>query len=597
MVIFGMTKLLFTLFILLSIIGVSNGQPTLESNDKAKIIQTYNLDEKYRNWTIYEINVKKYTQAEVTILNLTEMNGKFEWKMDNVDRYNQIDFLIDSSVFDSCRSSDFVPIRPFKVIPGNEFKLRFWPMGNNDIKFIIAFPPTITSRNEIIRPNSPPSAPEILSEPSKRYNGSVYDFLVRSVDPDSDKLKYSINWGDGNTSTSELLPSGDYATLNHSWCRAGVYNIAVLAIDEKGAESAYTQMVIEISLREIEIITPNSPPSTPEILSEPSKRYNGSVYDFLVRSVDPDSDKLKYSINWGDGNTSTSELLPSGDYATLNHSWCRAGAYNVTALAIDEKGAESAYTQRKIEVSWLLMVPPGAQLQNIFNNISNNTTVILEGESYTGGFDIINLSQIDVSPKDASCHISSPNTSQEYVLGIENSDNITIHGLSISGGNVNIYLQNSSNCIIDSNSMNFLCRGVHVFQGNSNRISSNYIAKMRPGNESLVCAGISIEDSSNISIKCNDIDNLDTRYDPMLYIRNSTVAELKLIIPAIHGIIIQYDSAQCIPDELNGDECCCNVSETGELNCAKCAYETDHGSPHENCSLPINRLGICNESD
>jgi hypothetical protein len=54
--------------------------------------------------------------------------------------------------------------------------------------------------------NQPPGVPTI-NGPSNGKPGTSYDFVFNAVDPDGNQIKYIINWGDGNTDTTALVPS------------------------------------------------------------------------------------------------------------------------------------------------------------------------------------------------------------------------------------------------------------------------------------------------------------------------------------------------------------------------------------------------------
>ncbi len=335
----------------------------------------------------------------------------------------------------------------------NENEEVSWYLINNISEIWIALPP---DDDEIITINLPPSIPQIEDAPTEGNIGEIYNFSINSNDPEGGRIIYAFDWGDGRTTRSDLTPSGDSVILNHSWSNAGIYNITIIAEDENGSRSSPSRITVRIS----SVYTPepsNNPPSEPRILSACSEGYNESVYDFSVTSDDADQDKIKYYICWGDEKTSQSDLTQSGDPVILNHSWSNAGIYNIAITASDEHGENSSLCKMLIRISWLVKVPPNESLQNIFNNLSlfsnepsTNITFQLEGTNYSG-FEIVNNTRnINILPSSAICSIYSINNSVNCAIGLENSTNISIQKLSVSGETYGIILSNCSNCMISS---------------------------------------------------------------------------------------------------------------------------------------------------
>ena len=111
------------------------------------------------------------------------------------------------------------------------------------------------------------------------------------------------------------------------------------------------------------------PPSEPQMKGKVIGKTN-TTYVYNVSSYDPEGDKIKYFIDWGDGNKEWSELHPSGEVARISHSWSKEGTYNIRAIASDEKGAESDWSedlivtmtdkhkvdQRQVNEDWIFLV-------------------------------------------------------------------------------------------------------------------------------------------------------------------------------------------------------------------------------------------------
>jgi hypothetical protein len=120
-----------------------------------------------------------------------------------------------------------------------------------------AAPSTSTSDNATATPststtNSAPATPSTSTSnnaPAMPYRPSgttvgvtnrLYTYWVMTTDPERDTLRYTIDWGDGGTSTTILKNSGTTGSASHSWARAGTYAVRVRATDSHGAVSAWS---------------------------------------------------------------------------------------------------------------------------------------------------------------------------------------------------------------------------------------------------------------------------------------------------------------------------------------------------------------------
>jgi hypothetical protein len=93
----------------------------------------------------------------------------------------------------------------------------------------------------------------------------------------------------------------------------------------------------------------NNPPSAPNIVG-PTEGKAGTSYNFTFNAVDPDGDQVKYIIDWGDTNTETTALNPSGTDVTVSHTWSTAATYTITAKAQDSKGLIGPETTKTITI-------------------------------------------------------------------------------------------------------------------------------------------------------------------------------------------------------------------------------------------------------
>jgi hypothetical protein len=186
--------------------------------------------------------------------------------------------------------------------------------------------------------NKPPNVPAVTGPASGFVNVS-YAYNVSATDPDSDQVKYTVDWGDGKNDTTALGASGWSAKVSHSWTGAGTYPVKARTTDAKGAQSAWSSpLSVVISKQYV-----NHPPNAPAVTGPTSGKV-GVPQTYDIVGSDPDNDQVKYTVDWGDGNSDTTPIGPSGWKSSPSHAWSAAGTYTVKAKTIDAKGLESGWS-------------------------------------------------------------------------------------------------------------------------------------------------------------------------------------------------------------------------------------------------------------
>jgi len=184
--------------------------------------------------------------------------------------------------------------------------------------------------------NNPPEMPVIPTGATIGVPAASYSFSTFAVDPDGDQVMYTLDWGDGTESNTSLINSGEAASTNHTWNKAGTYKIRAIAIDRRGGLSEWSESLD---------ITINTPPKKPKTPSGPISGQPGTPISYSVSSDDPDGDQMRYALDWGDGTEFITGFLVSGARATANHSWSKAGTYHIRVNAMDERGASSRWSE------------------------------------------------------------------------------------------------------------------------------------------------------------------------------------------------------------------------------------------------------------
>ena len=89
--------------------------------------------------------------------------------------------------------------------------------------------------------NNPPNPP---TQPTGKIfikRGVTYNYTSSAFDPDNDTIRLRFDWGDGTYSNwTEFVPTNTTVSLSHTWRNVSSYNISVIAQDENGANSSWS---------------------------------------------------------------------------------------------------------------------------------------------------------------------------------------------------------------------------------------------------------------------------------------------------------------------------------------------------------------------
>jgi len=90
--------------------------------------------------------------------------------------------------------------------------------------------------------------PEKPTKPDGPINGKIgvkYTYNSSTIDPDDDNIYYMFDWGDG-TYSEWIGPksSGENVSTAYSWDKKGIYNIRIIAKDENGVLSNWSDPLV-----------------------------------------------------------------------------------------------------------------------------------------------------------------------------------------------------------------------------------------------------------------------------------------------------------------------------------------------------------------
>jgi hypothetical protein len=97
------------------------------------------------------------------------------------------------------------------------------------------------------------------------------------------------------------------------------------------------------------LIIDDFPPYPPTIDGQTSGNA-GTEYEYTFNAVDPDSDNVKYHIDWDDGDSDTTAFSSSGTNVKVKHTWSTQGTYIIKAKAEDTNGLESDWAELSVSM-------------------------------------------------------------------------------------------------------------------------------------------------------------------------------------------------------------------------------------------------------
>ena len=178
----------------------------------------------------------------------------------------------------------------------------------------------------VTAPNQPPTANFTSS-----CSGLGCNFTSTSSDPDGSVASYSWTFGDGTISNAQ--------NPSHTYAAGGTYTVTLKVTDNQGAQSTTTTKSVTV--------TP--PNSAPVVNAGPDQTVVlGVLYTQTVSFTDPDNGPWTYTINWGDGSSSTGTRSTAGSFS-VGHTYLGLsvlGTRTITVTIRDSLGASGSDTKK-----------------------------------------------------------------------------------------------------------------------------------------------------------------------------------------------------------------------------------------------------------
>jgi len=202
-----------------------------------------------------------------------------------------------------------------KSTPGTSI-LNLYDVGvTNEVGYI---PITIQSGNIAIQGTSQtPNTPGIPSGPSSLNVNSAGYYTTTATDPNGDQVQYQFDWDAVSvhqySGWTSLVPSGQSASMSHSWSSTGTYLVRAQAKDSHGNVGSWSNGLT------VTVSTQNNPPNTPGSPSPANHATSVSVTtDLSWAGGDPDSgDIVTYDVYFG---SSSNPLKVSSNQASTSYN-------------------------------------------------------------------------------------------------------------------------------------------------------------------------------------------------------------------------------------------------------------------------------------
>ncbi|MCR9286125.1 MAG: glycoside hydrolase family 9 protein [Bacteroidetes bacterium] len=178
---------------------------------------------------------------------------------------------------------------------------------------------TATGTVTVINPTPQPPTAVIVANPTSGGVPLTVAFdATTSTDPNADNLTYSWDFGDGNTSTMDIV--------SHTYTAIGTYTATLIADDGNNGTDTTT----------VTISVTNTAP-TASFTATPNNGAPPLAVTFdATASTDANGDNLTYSWDFGDGNTGTG--------VTTNYTYTAIGTYTATLTVDDGNGGTDTYS-------------------------------------------------------------------------------------------------------------------------------------------------------------------------------------------------------------------------------------------------------------
>jgi hypothetical protein len=188
--------------------------------------------------------------------------------------------------------------------------------------------------------NRPPGAPARPEGPVAVLPGAVATYATCATDAEGDWQSMLFDWGDGNVTSTSMVPARTPVAASHAWAACGVYPVKARAVEAEGFAGPWGPVLK---------VTVDTPPGTPARPDGPTVGVLGERCQFTVSATDADGDRVRFAFDWGEGDKggtgpNGTDLVMPGAVVSLFHVFHAVGQYTVRAKAFDSRGGASVWS-------------------------------------------------------------------------------------------------------------------------------------------------------------------------------------------------------------------------------------------------------------
>jgi PKD repeat protein len=154
------------------------------------------------------------------------------------------------------------------------------------------------------------------------------NFTSTSSDPDGTISAYSWTFGDGGTSTVQ--------NPGHAYGAGGTYTVTLKVTDNRGGTNTVSHTV-----------TVTQPNAAPVVNAGADQTVLlGLLFTLNASFSDPDNGPWTYTINWGDGSSSSGSRSTAGAFSAGHTYLGLLTTRTITVTVTDSRGASGSDTKR-----------------------------------------------------------------------------------------------------------------------------------------------------------------------------------------------------------------------------------------------------------
>ena len=192
-------------------------------------------------------------------------------------------------------------------------------------------------------------APTVPLTPAADIHNDSLSFFTTSTDPSNLKVSYVFSWGNGDSTVTGLVPSGDTVWCSRVFTDTGTFRIKAKARNEKDRESKWSPECV---------FRASHPPQLEDTIVGPVQWAVDHWYYVSARVSDPDGDSVALKFIWSDSTPSGwTAFVPSGGVVMDSFKFAAVGQ-RLARVVLKDKGSMTSLAgqQKTVNINDLAML-------------------------------------------------------------------------------------------------------------------------------------------------------------------------------------------------------------------------------------------------